>query len=64
MNPTPSIVGRVLFVDGAVRSVFAADGGHQYVIDTDGHTRCYGAWLRADDADVPTVVAAPEPTPP
>jgi hypothetical protein len=39
--------------------VFRDDGGHQYVIDRDGHTRCYGAWLRPEEAaaDAPLVVA-------
>jgi hypothetical protein len=59
-----SIIGRPLLVDGAVRPEFTDDGGHQYVIGPDGYTRRYGAWLRPDQADVPTVVAAPEPTPP
>jgi hypothetical protein len=63
MNPDP-IIGRLLFVDWTVRPVFTDDGGQQYVIDLDGHTRCFGVWLRPDDADVPLVVAAPEPTPP
>ena len=46
MTPDP-IIGRVLFTDGIVRPVFRDDAGHQYVIDRDGHTRCYGAWLPA-----------------
>jgi hypothetical protein len=56
MNPDP-IIGRRLFVDGIVRPVHADDGGHQYVIDLDGHTR-YGRWLPGDEADSPLVLAA------
>ena len=61
MNLDP-IIGRLPFVDGAVRPVFLDDGGHQYVIDRNGHTRCYGAWLADDDAgdaDAPLVVRGP-----
>jgi hypothetical protein len=53
MNPDP-IIGRLPFVDGPVRPVFADDGGSQYIIDTDGHTRVYGAWL-PDGAEEPLV---------
>jgi hypothetical protein len=49
MNPDP-IVGRILFADGSVRPVFRDDARHQHVIDRDGHTRRYGAWLRPEDA--------------
>ena len=48
MNPDP-IIGRVLFTDGIVRPVFRDDGGSQYVIDRDGHTRRYGAWRPGHD---------------
>jgi hypothetical protein len=59
MTPDP-IIGRVLFVDGFVRPVFDDEGGDQYVIDLDGHTRCYGGWLPEQaEADAPLVVAAP-----
>jgi hypothetical protein len=60
MNPDP-IIGRVLFTDGIVRPVFRDGGGRQYVIDRDGHTRRYGAWLRPEDAgaDAPLVVGEP-----
>ena len=60
MTPDP-IIGRVLFVDGIVRPVFRDDAGHQYVIDADGDTRCYGAWLRPEDAeaDAPLVLREP-----
>jgi hypothetical protein len=60
MNPADPIIGRLLFVDGAVRPVFI-DGGHQYVIDRDGHTLCYGTWLRPEDdeADAPLIVGEP-----
>jgi hypothetical protein len=52
------IIGRLLFVDGAVRPVFTGDSGHQYVTDTDGHTRSYGTWLlhHSLDADAPLTV--------
>jgi hypothetical protein len=50
MNPDP-IIGRVLFADAIVRPVFRDDAGHQYVIDRDGHTRCYGTWLRPEDPE-------------
>jgi hypothetical protein len=55
------IIGRVLFTDGIVRPVFHDDGGHQYVIDSDGHTRCYGTWLGPEEAaaDAPLVVGEP-----
>jgi hypothetical protein len=59
MTPAP-IIGRRLFVDGIVRPVFIDDGGAQYVIDRDGHTRCYGTWLLAGGADVPLVIQAAE----
>jgi len=41
--------------------VFRDDAGHQYVIDRDGHTRCYGTWLRPEGAaaDAPLVVGEP-----
>jgi hypothetical protein len=60
MKPDP-IIGRLPFVGGAVRPVFLDDGGHQYVIGPDGHTRMYGAWLSPepdehDTADAPLVV--------
>ena len=42
MTPGP-IIGRRLFTDGIVRPAFPDDGGHQYVIDRAGHTRCCGA---------------------
>jgi len=60
MNPDP-IIGRALFTDGIVRPVFRDDAGHQYVIDRDGHTRCYGTWLRPEGAaaDAPLVVGGP-----
>jgi hypothetical protein len=59
MNPTAPIVGRVLFVDGAVRPVLADDGGHLYVIGPDGHTRSYGTWLpEHESTDAPLVVPA------
>jgi hypothetical protein len=60
MNPDP-IIGRILFTDGIVRPVFIDDAGHQYVINRDGHTRRYGAWLRPEgaEADAPLVVAEP-----
>jgi hypothetical protein len=57
MTPDP-IIGRVLFVDGTVRPVFADDGGHQYVIDADGHTRCYEPWLRPEGAATDALVVA------
>ena len=66
MNPDP-IIGRVLFADGIVRPVFRDDAGHQYVIDHDGHTRCYDVWLADHDGgtDTPLVVpAAPAATVP
>ena len=64
MNPDPIIV-RVLFTDGIVRPVFRDDGGHQYVIGRDGHTRCYGAWLpERGGTDAPRVVTVPEPSSP
>jgi hypothetical protein len=56
MNPDP-IIGRVLFTDGIVRPVFLDDGPNQYVIDLDGHTRCYGSWLRPQDADADRAVS-------
>jgi hypothetical protein len=57
-NPDP-IIGRRLFTDGIVRPAFLDDAGHQYVIDTDGHTRVYGTWPRpVDEADEPLVVPA------
>jgi hypothetical protein len=60
------IIGR-LFVDGTTRSAFLDDGGNQYIIDQDGHTRCYGTWLPAGDsdpaADAPLVVPAPDVRP-
>ena len=49
-------------MDGVLRPVFLDHGGHQYVIDRNGHTRCYGAWLADDDAgdaDAPLVVRGP-----
>jgi hypothetical protein len=60
MTPDP-IIGRGLFADGIVRPVFLDDSGSQYVIDTDGHTRCYGTWLQLEDAaaDAPLVVGEP-----
>jgi hypothetical protein len=59
MTPDP-IIGRLLFVDSAVRPVFLDDGGNQYVIDGGGHARCCGIWLRLEDTDVdlPLVVPA------
>ena len=60
LRDDPSI-DRAFFTDGIVRPVFRDDGGHQYVIDRDGHTRCYGAWLpELDEVDGPLVVLAPE----
>jgi len=60
MTPDP-IIGRALFTGGIVRPVFRDDAGHQYVINRDGHTRCYGTWLRPEDAaaDAPLVVTEP-----
>ena len=60
MTPDP-IIGRVLLTDGIVRPVFHDGAGYQYVIDRDGHTRCYGTWLRPEDAepDAPLVVTEP-----
>jgi hypothetical protein len=48
-----------------MRPVFRDDAGHQYVIDADGHTRRYGAWLRPEDAaaGAPLVVAVPRAPP-
>lgn len=45
-----------------MRPVFLDDGGHQYVIDLDGHTRVCGNWLRPEAAcaDALLVVPAPE----
>jgi hypothetical protein len=60
MTPDP-IIGRVLRTDGIVRPVFRDDAGHQYVIDRAGHTRCYGAWLRPEDADADAPLAVAEP---
>jgi hypothetical protein len=60
MTPDP-IIGRVLFTDGIVRPVFLDGGGGQYVIDRDGHTRCYGTWLAEhEDVDAPLVAPAGE----
>jgi hypothetical protein len=56
-NPDP-IIGRRLFVDGIVRPVFLDDGGSQYIIDQDGHTRVYGVWLLDDGADEPLVTTS------
>ena len=60
MTPDP-IIGRVLLTDGIVRPVFHDGAGYQYVIDRDGHTRCYGTWLRPEGAaaDAPLVVGEP-----
>ena len=58
MNAPDPIIGRRLFVDGIVRPVFTDDGGAQYVIDLDGHTRVYGEWLLPDEGDVPLIVPA------
>ena len=58
------ITGRALFTDGIVRPVFIDDGGHQYVIDRDGHTRRYGAWLRPEDADADAALVVGEPRDP
>jgi hypothetical protein len=56
MTPDP-ITGRRVFIDGIVRRDFLDDAGHQSVIALDGHTRCYGTWLRPDgEADEPLVV--------
>jgi hypothetical protein len=58
MAPDP-IIGRILLVDGLMRPVFADDGGHQYVIDHDSNTGCYGVWLPergSVEADAPLVV--------
>ncbi len=56
MSPD-SIIAHRLFVDGNVRPVFHDDAGHQYVLDHDGLTRLYGAWLpERDEADAPLVV--------
>ena len=55
------IIGRVLFTDGIVRPVFLDNGGNQYAIDRDGHTRCYGAWLRPEDAEADAPLAVGEP---
>ena len=57
---TSPILGKLPFVDSAVRLVFADAGGRQYILDAGG-ARCYGTWLRDEDAtDVPLVVPAPE----
>ena len=59
------IIGRALFIDGIVRPVFIDAAGHQYVIDRDGHTPCYGVWLPGldgDSSDAPLVVRAAAPT--
>ena len=58
MTNSDPIIDRRLFVDGIVHPVLSDDGGHQYVIDRDGHTRGYGVWLLDDDADVSLVVSA------
>ena len=55
------ITGRALFTDGIVRPVFIDDGGHQYVIDRDGHTRRYRTWLRPEDAEADTPLVVGEP---
>jgi hypothetical protein len=60
MNPDP-IISRALFTDGIERPVFRDDAGHQYAIDRDGHTRCYGAWLRPEDAEADTPLVVGEP---
>jgi len=60
MTPDP-IIGRRIFVNGIARPVFRDGGGHQYVIDRDGHTRRYGTWLSGhdeDSSDAPLVVPA------
>ena len=60
-----SIIGRALFTDGIVRPVFRDDAGNKYVIDRDGHTRRYGAWLpERGGTDAPLVVTVPEPSSP
>jgi hypothetical protein len=53
--------GKQTFDDGIVRPVFRDDAGGQYVLDRDGPTRCYGAWLRPEGAaaDTPLVVGEP-----
>lgn len=58
MTPDP-IIGCRLFVDGVVRPVFLDDTSDQYVINGDGHTRCYGHWLPSD-GDEPMIVIAAE----
>ena len=60
MTPDP-IIGRVLFTDGIVRPVFRDRTGGQYVIDADGHTRCYGARLRPEDAEADAALVVGEP---
>ena len=39
---------------------FTDDAGQQYVVDPDGHTRCYGTWLLGDSADAPLVIPIAE----
>jgi len=64
MNLDP-IIGRVPFTDGIARPVFRDDGGHQYVVDRDGHTRRSGTWLpERGGTDAPLVVTVPEPSSP
>ena len=56
-----TVTKRLSLGDRIVRPIFIDDAGHQYVIDRDGHTRRYVAWLRPEDeeADVPLVVTEP-----
>jgi hypothetical protein len=56
MSSSDPILSRRLFIDGIVCPVFLDDAGEQYVIDLDGHTRCYGTWLLTDGADESLVV--------
>jgi hypothetical protein len=63
LNPDP-IIDRALFTDGIVRPVYRDDAGHQYVIDADGPTRCYGAWLRPEDAAADAALVVGEPRDP
>jgi hypothetical protein len=44
--------------------VFRDRTGGQYVIDADGHTRCYGARLRPEDAEADAALVVGEPRDP
>jgi hypothetical protein len=49
----PRVIGRVQFVDGAVRDVYEDEDGRQWVIGYEWE-RVYGQWL--PPADDPVVV--------